>query len=94
MDSIETPKEKLASKKTKSQQRDSERRKSLIQTVSSFFHKKKDQSGSNRDLASSPTSASKDRLSETSSSMFSRFRLSPKSKDSSKDKAKVSLVDF
>lgn len=80
-------------KVTKSQRRDSERRKSLIQTVSDFFHKKKDQSASNKDLtSSSPTSASKDRLSEASSStsMFSRFRLSPKSKESSKDKAKVS----
>ena len=80
-------------KVTKSQRRDSERRKSLIQTVSDFFHKKKDQTASNKDLTStSPTSMSKDRLSETSSttSMFSRFRLSPKSKDSSKDKAKVS----
>ena len=95
MDSIETPKEnKLTPKKTKSQQRDSERRKSLIQTVSDFFHKKKDQNSSNRDLAASPNSASKDRLSETSStSMFSRFRLSPKSKDSSKDKAKVSFLN-
>lgn len=84
-------------KTTKSQRRDSERRKSLIQTVSDFFHKKKDQTASNKDLtSSSPTSASKDRLSETSSStsMFSRFRLSPKSKDSSKDKAKVSCCCF
>lgn len=91
---VGVPKEKTASPKiTKSQRRDSERRKSLIQTVSDFFHKKKDQSASNKDLtSSSPTSMSKDRLSETSSntSMFSRFRLSPKSKDSSKDKAKVS----
>lgn len=80
-------------KVTKSQRRDSERRKSLIQTVSDFFYKKKDQSASSKDLtSSSPTSASKDRLSEASSStsMFSRFRLSPKSKESSKDKAKVS----
>lgn len=79
---------------TKSQRRDSERRKSLIQTVSDFFHKKKDQSASNKDLSSgSPTSVSKDRVSDASPSngMFSRFRLSPKSKDSSKDKAKVSL---
>lgn len=90
----QTPKdEKISPKTTKSQRRDSERRKSLIQTVSDFFHKKKDQSASSKDLTlPSPTSASKDRLSETSSttSMFSRFRLSPKSKDSSKDKAKVS----
>lgn len=89
----DSPKEeKSAPKTTKSQRRDSERRKSLIQTVSDFFHKKKDQSASIKDLtSSSPTSASKDRLSETSSttSMFSRFRLSPKSKESSKDKAKV-----
>lgn len=89
----QSPKSATTSPKvTKSQRRDSERRKSLIQTVSDFFHKKKDQSGSNKDLtSSSPTSASKDRLSETSSttSMFSRFRLSPKSKDTSKDKAKV-----
>lgn len=80
-------------KTTKSQRRDCERRKSLIQTVSDFFHKKKDQTASNKDLTStSPTAISKDRLSETSSAtgMFSRFRLSPKSKDSSKDKAKVS----
>lgn len=92
-DEQQSPKEpKTSPKTTKSQRRDSERRKSLIQTVSDFFHKKKDQSASNKDLTSSPTSASKDRLSETSSttSMFSRFRLSPKSKDSSKDKAKVS----
>lgn len=82
-------------KTTKSQRRDSERRKSLIQTVSNFFYKKKDQSGSNKDLTGSPTSASKERLSETSTtSMFSRFRLSPKSKDSSKDKAKVSSQSF
>lgn len=97
MEPLEASKDnKPMPKKTKSQQRDSERRKSLIQTVSDFFHKKKDQSTSNRDLASSPTSASKDRLSETSSttSMFSRFRLSPKSKDSSKDKAKVSFCGF
>jgi F-actin monooxygenase len=92
----QSPKDEKTSPKspTKSHRRDSERRKSLIQTVSDFFHKKKDQSASNKDLTSlSPTSASKDRLSETSSttSMFSRFRLSPKSKESSKDKAKVSF---
>lgn len=83
--------QKSPTKSTKSQRRDSERRKSLIQTVSNFFHKKKDQSASNKDLSSmSPTSISKDRLSENSSnSVFSRFRLSPKSKESSKDKAKV-----
>lgn len=82
---------KSPTKSTKSQRRDSERRKSLIQTVSNFFHKKKDQSASNKDLSSmSPTTASKDRLSENSSnSVFSRFRLSPKSKETSKDKAKV-----
>lgn len=88
----ETPlKEKESPKSTKSQRRDSERRKSLIGMVSDFFHKKKDQNASNKDLANnSPTSVSKDRLSETSSlGVFSRFRLSPKSKDASKDKAKV-----
>lgn len=81
-------------KLTKSQCRDSERRKSLIQTVSNFFYKKKDQCASNKDLTSvSPSSTpSKDRLPEPSSttSLFSRFRLSPKSKDSAKEKAKVS----
>lgn len=91
----QSPKSATSSPKvTKSQRRDSERRKSLIQTVSDFFHKKKDSNGSSKDLASSsPTSASKDRLSETSSttSMFSRFRLSPKSKDPPKDKAKVRI---
>lgn len=91
----ESPKSSPTTPKlTKSQRRDSERRKSLIQTVSNFFHKKKDQCASNKDLTSvSPTStASKDRLPENSSttSLFSRFRLSPKSKDSTKDKAKVS----
>lgn len=79
-------------KTTKSQRRDSDRRRSLIQTVSDFFHKKRDQSASNKDLTSTQSTASKDKLSENSSStmsVFSRFRLSPKSKDSSKDKAKV-----
>ena len=75
---------------TKSQRRDSERRKSLIQTVSGFFHKKKDQNASNKDLTVSPTAtSSKDKTAETSG-MFSRFRLSPKSKET-KDKAKVSF---
>lgn len=93
----QSPKEtKTSPKITKSQRRDSERRKSLIQTVSDFFHKKKDQSASNKDLTSSPTSTNKDRVSETSStsSVFSRFRLSPKFKDSSKDKAKVRSCCF
>jgi hypothetical protein len=83
-------------KTSKSHRRDSERRRSLIQTVSDFFHKKRDQSASNKDLTNvSPPAASKDKLSETSSSstmsVFSRFKLSPKSKDNSsgKDKAKV-----
>lgn len=87
----QSPKEpKTSPKTTKSQRRDSERRKSLIQTVSDFFYKKKDQSASNKDLTSSPTSASKDSETSSTTSMFSRFRLSPKSKESSKDKAKVS----
>lgn len=75
-------------KSGKSHRRDSERRKSLIQTVSDFFYKKKD-SVSNKDVSatSSPTKSSP----ENGSSMFSRFRLSPKSKD--KDKAKVSYCD-
>ena len=81
-----------STKMTKSQRRDSDRRKSLIQTVSDFFHRKRDQSASNKDLTSTPSTASKDKLSENSSSsmsVFSRFKLSPKSKESSKDKAKV-----
>lgn len=75
---------------TKSQRRDSERRKSLIQTVSGFFHKKKDQNSSNKDLTASPTASSSKEKTTENSGMFSRFRLSPKSKDT-KDKAKVSF---
>lgn len=75
---------------TKSQRRDSERRKSLIQTVSGFFHKKKDQNASNKDLTASPTASSSKEKTTENSGMFSRFRLSPKSKDT-KDKAKVSF---
>ncbi|KAL7016515.1 hypothetical protein ACKWTF_010045 [Chironomus riparius] len=80
-----------STKTNKSHRRDSDRRRSLIQTVSDFFHKKRDQSASNKDLTSTPSTASKDKLSENSSStmsVFSRFKLSPKSKESSKDKAK------
>ncbi|KAG5672580.1 hypothetical protein PVAND_002696 [Polypedilum vanderplanki] len=90
--STDSPKQQSTpTKSTKSHRRDSERRKSLIQTVSDFFHKKRDQSASNKDLTTSPPAIGKDKLSETSSStmsVFSRFKLSPKSKDSSKDKSK------
>lgn len=72
-------------KSGKSHRRDSERRKSLIQTVSEFFYKKKD--GKDVSTNSSPTKSSP----ENGSSMFSRFRLSPKSKD--KDKSKVRFRD-
>lgn len=92
VDNENNVKTSLRNKSNKSSRRDSDRRKSLIQTVSDFFHKKRESSGSTKNLAST-TSASKDKLSESSSStmsVFSRFRLSPKSKDSSKDnKAKV-----
>lgn len=72
-------------KPLKASRRDSERRKSLIQTVSDFFYKKKD-SSSTKDLTKdSNGSPSKE---SGGSSMFSRFRLSPKSKEN-KEKAKV-----
>jgi hypothetical protein len=88
----ESPKEK-SPKSNKDPRRDRERRKSLIQTVSDFFHKKKDQSASNKDLASTG-SIGKDKLSDSPSStstlsVFSRFKLSPKSKEQSKEKSKV-----
>lgn len=53
--------------------KDPERRKSLIQTVSSFFNKKKEKD--------SPQSPTKEKSTE---SVFSRFRISPKSKEKSK----------
>lgn len=89
----ESPKEK-SPKSNKDPRRDRERRKSLIQTVSDFFHKKKDQSVSNKDLTSAG-SIGKDKLSDSPSSsstlsVFSRFKLSPKSKEQSKEKSKVS----
>jgi hypothetical protein len=74
-----------AKKPTKASRRDSERRKSLIQSVSDFFTKKKDNSASNKDLTST-SSPSKD--SASSSGLFSRFRISPKSKEN-KEKSKV-----
>lgn len=51
----------------KRRQKDPERRKSIIQTVSDFFHKKRD-----KDSPASPK--------EKSESMFGRLRISPKSK--------------
>lgn len=80
------PLENESQKSCKSVRRDSERRKSIIQTVSDFFHKKRESTGSNKNIAIA--SSSKDKLSESSStlSVFSRFRLSPKSKDKSKVK--------
>lgn len=90
------PRENESQKSCKSVRRDSERRKSLIQTVSHFFHKKREPTGSSKNIALE-SSTSKDKLSESSSStlsVFSRFRLSPKSKDSSKDKSKVNGPDF
>lgn len=72
-------------KPTKASRRDSERRKSLIQSVSDFFTKKKDNSASNKDLTST-SSPSKE--SGSSSGLFSRFRISPKSKEN-KEKSKV-----
>jgi hypothetical protein len=74
----------VVKKPLKASRRDSERRKSLIQTVSDFFTKKKD-STSNKDLTTT-SSPSKD--TGSSSGMFSRFRISPKSKEN-KEKAKV-----
>lgn len=66
MDSSSDP--NLLEEKTPSKRRnkDPERRKSIIQAVSDFFHKKKDKE------PSSPK--------EKSESMFGRFRISPKSK--------------
>lgn len=63
---------------TSRRRKDPERRKSLIQAVSNFFHKKKDKDG----LSSTPTSPK-----DKSEGVFSRFKISPKGmKEKSKDR--------
>lgn len=59
--------------------KDPERRKSIIQAVSDFFHKKKELSPSNN-TAGSCGNSSPPKESRQTDSMFGRFRLSPRTK--------------
>ncbi|KAJ1523620.1 hypothetical protein ONE63_001463 [Megalurothrips usitatus] len=69
--------------------KDSERRKSIIQAVSDFFHKKTSSSGSPSSPSPPSTSQNtpeKDRERDRDHLKFPRFRLAHKSKDKEKDK--------
>lgn len=75
--------------------KDSERRKSIIQAVSDFFHKKSSSSGSPSSPSPPSTSQNtpdRDRERDREHIKFPRFRLTHKSKEKEKDKIKVSLT--
>lgn len=70
------------SKRRGGKNKDPERRKSLIQAVSDFFHKKKE-------LTSSPSTSSSQLPKEKTDTIFNRFKISPNK--AAKEKAKVRL---
>ncbi|XP_053945581.1 F-actin-monooxygenase Mical isoform X3 [Anastrepha ludens] len=86
--------------KSSRRQKDPERRKSLIQSLSSFFHKEKKDTGGNNGGGSATSvlgSAQSERPGASGNNsiaasggadmgVFSRFRISPKTKEKSKDK--------
>ncbi|XP_054725581.1 F-actin-monooxygenase Mical isoform X6 [Anastrepha obliqua] len=99
---------KAAKGKSSRRQKDPERRKSLIQSLSSFFHKEKKDTGGNNGGGSATSvlgSAQSERPGTSGNNstaasggadmgVFSRFRISPKTKEKSKSCFDVRTIGF